>query len=246
MEANGLTLNGYMVKPSNFDSSKDYPVIMTLYNGPSSQVVLNKWSIDWENYFATQGYLIVCVDGRGTAGRGQEFQNAVYKNIGYYETIDQLAAANYVSSLPYVDKERIGIYGWSYGGYETLMAISQENAPYKAAVAIAPVTDWKFYDTAYTERFMQTPQENEEGYVNSSVLNKVNNVNCQLLIMSGTADDNVHLSNTMEYVSSLIENGKYCDLFLFPNMNHSIYDCGSRAVVYAKMLDFFNRNLKEN
>ena len=244
MTANGVSLNGYMVKPANFDSSKSYPVVMTQYNGPSSQSVLNKWSIDWENYFATQGYLIVCVDGRGTGGRGQDFQNVVYKNIGYYETIDQLAAANYVSSLPYVDKDRIGIYGWSYGGYETLMAISQENAPYKAAVAVAPVTDWKFYDTAYTERFMQTPQENEDGYIQSSVLNKVNNVNCQLLIMSGTADDNVHLSNTMEYVSSLVKNGKYCDLFLFPNMNHSIYECGSRAVVYAKMLDFFNRNLK--
>lgn len=244
MESNELKLNGYIIKPLNFDSSRKYPVVMTLYNGPSSQSVLNKWSIDWENYFATQGYIVACVDGRGTAGRGLDFKSVVYKNLGTYETIDQLAAADYISSLPYVDSSRIGICGWSYGGYQTLMSISHPNSKYKAAVAIAPVTDWKFYDTAYTERFMLTPQENEDGYNSSSVLNKVNNVNCQLLIMSGTADDNVHITNTMEYVSELIKEGKYCDMMLFPNMNHSIYHCGSRAVVYAKMLDFFNRNLK--
>lgn len=243
MISDGNILNGYMIKPTAFDASKKYPVIMTHYNGPGSQVVLNKWSVDWENYFATHGYIVVCVDGRGTGGRGQAFQSVVYKRLGYYETIDQLAAANHVSSLPYVDSERIGIYGWSYGGYETLMAISHDKSPYSAAVAIAPVTDWRFYDTAYTERFMMTPQENEEGYRESSAMNKVNKVNCPLLIMSGTSDDNVHVSNTMEYVSQLISNGKYCDMLLFPNMNHSIYHCGSRAVVYAKMLDYFNRNL---
>ena len=187
---------------------------------------------------------MACVDGRGTAGRGQDFKCVVYKNLGRYETIDQIAATDYISSLPYVDPSRIGICGWSYGGYQTLMSISHPDSKYKAAVAIAPVTDWKFYDTAYTERFMLTPQENEDGYNSSSVLNKVNNVNCQLLIMSGTADDNVHITNTMEYVSELIKEGKYCDMMLFPNMNHSIYHCGSRAVVYAKMLDYFNRNLK--
>lgn len=241
--SDGVLLNGYMIKPLDFNPMKRYPVIMTQYNGPSSQSVLNKWTIDWENYFAMMGYIVVCVDGRGTGGRGQEFQNIVYKRLGYYETIDQITAAKYVSSLSFVDKNRMGIYGWSYGGYETLMAISHEDAPYKAAVAIAPVTDWRFYDTAYTERFMSTPQENEDGYAESSTLNKVKNINCSLLIMSGTADDNVHISNTMEYVSQLIANGKYCDMFLFPNMNHSIYHCNSRAVVYAKMLDYFNKNL---
>ena len=242
----GIELNGYIIKPQGFSSSVKYPVIMTLYNGPSSQSVLDKWSIDWENYFATQGYIIVCVDGRGTGGRGDNFKGVVYKKLGYYETNDQIAAANYIASLPYVDENKIGIYGWSYGGYETLMAISHEKSPYKAAVAIAPVSDWRFYDTAYTERFMQTPQENEDGYKESSALNKINNVNCPLLIMSGTSDDNVHLSNTMEYVSQLIKEGKYCDLFLFPNMNHSINERDARAVVYAKMLDFFNKNLNVN
>lgn len=239
----GIHLNAYIIKPVDFDENKEYPLIMTHYNGPSSQIVLNEWAVDWENYYAMQGYIIVCVDGRGTGGRGQEFQNVVYKNLGHFETIDIIEAANYMSSKQYVDSNRIGIYGWSYGGYETLMAISQKNSPYCAAVAVAPVTDWRFYDTAYTERFMQTPQENEDGYIVSSTLNKINNVKCPLLIMSGTADDNVHLSNTMEYVSSLIEVGKYCDLFLFPNMNHSINKCGTRVVVYAKMLDYFNRNL---
>lgn len=246
MTSDGITLNGYMLKPVGFDPSKRYPVIMTQYNGPSSQFVLNEWSVDWENYFAMQGYIVACVDGRGTGGRGQQFQSVVYKRLGYYETIDQIAAAKYMASLSFVDANRIGIYGWSYGGYETLMAISHKDAPYKAAVAIAPVTDWRFYDTAYTERFMTTPQENEDGYVQSSALNKVINVNCPLLIMSGTADDNVHISNTMEYVSQLIANGKYCDMLLFPNMNHSIYHCNSRAVVYAKMLDYFNKNLNVN
>lgn len=244
MESDGLKLNGYIIKPSNFDSNKKYPVIMTLYNGPSSQMVLDQWSTDWENYFATQGYVIACVDGRGTAGRGQDFRNAVYKNLGYYETLDQLAAARYIASLSFVDGNRMGIYGWSYGGYETIMTISHSESQFKAAVAVAPVTDWRFYDTAYTERFMLTPQENEDGYENSSLLNKVNNVKCPLLIMSGTADDNVHLSNTMEYVSKLISVGKYCDMMLFPNMNHSIYHCNSRSVVYAKMLDYFNKHLK--
>lgn len=243
-DSDGVSLNGYMIKPSNFSPNKKYPVVMTQYNGPASQVVLNKWSVDWENYYATQGYIIVCVDGHGTAGRGQAFQSKVYKRLGYYETIDQIAAAKYVQSLSYVDENRIGIYGWSYGGYETLMAISQKDSPYKAAVAVAPVTDWRYYDTAYTERFMLTPQENEDGYIDGSTLNKVKNVKCPLLIMSGTADDNVHLSNTMEYVSHLINEGKYCDMFLFPNMNHSIYGCNSRAVVYAKILDYFNLYLK--
>ena len=246
INSEGVMLNGYMIKPLDFNPTKRYPVIMTQYNGPSSQSVLNKWTIDWENYFAMKGYVVVCVDGRGTGGRGQEFQNIVYKRLGYYETIDQIAAAKYISSLSFVDANRMGIYGWSYGGYETLMAISHEDALYKAAVAIAPVTDWRFYDTAYTERFMSTPQENEDGYAESSTLNKIINVNCSLLIMSGTADDNVHVSNTMEYVSQLIANGKYCDMFLFPNMNHSIYHCNSRAVVYAKMLDYFNKNLNVN
>ncbi len=243
--ADNTLLYGYMIKPSGFDPSKKYPVIMYQYSGPGSQEVLNKWDIDWYNYFASKGYLIVCVDGRGTGGRGRAFQDVVYKRLGHYETIDQLSAARYVSSLPYADGSRIGICGWSYGGYETLMAVSQEGSPYKAAVAIAPVTDWRYYDTAFTERYMLTPQENASGYKSSSPIGLVNKMDCRLLLMSGTADDNVHLSNTLQYVSHLQQNGKLCDMFLFPNMNHSINSCDARAVLYAKMLDFFDRSLNE-
>ncbi len=244
MTSDGVTLNGYMLKPSNFNASQRYPVIMSQYSGPGSQEVLNRWRMDWDYYFVEQGYIVVSVDGRGTGGRGRAFQDVVYKRLGYYETIDQIAAANYVASLPYIDKNKIGIYGWSYGGYETLMAVSQKNSPYAAAVAIAPVTDWRYYDTVYAERYMLTPQENEDGYNAGAPIRLTENMNCRLLLMSGTADDNVHFTNTLQYVSVLQSQGKLCDMFIFPNMNHSINGCNARAVVYAKMLDYFNRNLK--
>ncbi len=244
LDNDGVILNGYMLKPVDFDAALKYPVIMYQYSGPGSQEVLNRWKMDWDYYFANQGYIVVCVDGRGTGGRGTEFRNVVYKRLGYYETIDQIAAAEYVASLPYVDSDRIGICGWSYGGYETLMAISQKNSPFAAAVAIAPVTDWRYYDTVYTERYMLTPQENEDGYNDGAPIKLIDNMNCRLLLMSGTADDNVHFTNTLQYVSVLQSKGKLCDMFVFPNMNHSINSCNARAVVYAKMLDFFNRNMK--
>lgn len=241
--SDGYELNAYIIKPDDFNKSKSYPVIMWQYSGPGSQSVLNSWEMDWMYYAVKQGFLVFCVDGRGTGGRGRAFQDIVYRNLGHYETIDQVNAAKYLMTLPYIDKNRIGICGWSYGGYETLMAISSEDAPFAAAVAIAPVTDWRFYDTVYTERYMLTPQSNHDGYLQSAPINKTTNVNCRLLLISGTADDNVHLSNTMEYVSRLQRDGKLCDMLLFPNMNHSIYGCNSRAVVYAKMIDFFMRNL---
>lgn len=244
MESDGVSLNGYMLKPADFNASRKYPVIMSQYSGPGSQEVLNRWKMDWEYYFVQQGYIVMSVDGRGTGGRGCEFRNVVYKRLGHYETIDQIAAARYAASLPYVDKDRIGIYGWSYGGYETLMAISHPDSPYSAAVAIAPVTDWRYYDTVYAERYMLTPQENEDGYNAGAPIKLTENMNCRLLLMSGTADDNVHFTNTLQYVSVLQSQGKLCDMFIFPNMNHSINGCNARAVVYAKMLDYFNCNLK--
>ncbi len=240
----GEELNGYIVKPRDFSASKRYPVIMSQYSGPGSQQVLDKWTLDWEAYFASQGYIIICVDGRGTGGRGAAFRTAVYKNLGHYETLDQLAAARYAASLPYVDASRIGIYGWSYGGYEALMCASAENCPYAAAVAIAPVTDWRFYDTVYTERFMLTPQQNERGYTDASAIGRALHLGCPLLMMYGTADDNVHPANTLQYVSTLQSAGILCDMFVFPQMNHSINGCNARAVVYARMLSFFNDKLR--
>ena len=244
MQSDGYELNGSMLKPSNFNPGKKYPVIMSQYSGPGSQEVLNRWKMDWDYYYVQNGYIVVSVDGRGTGGRGSEFKHAVYRRLGHFETIDQLAAARYAGNLPYVDASNIGIYGWSYGGYETLMAASAESSPYKAAVAVAPVTSWRYYDSIYTERFMLTPRENEDGYEEGSPINFVDRMNTNLLIMHGTADDNVHLSNTMEYVSALQNSGRLCDMLLFPNMNHSIYGCNSRALVYTKMLQFFDRNLK--
>lgn len=241
--ADGITLNAYMIKPTDFNASKKYPVIMHQYSGPGSQEVLNRWKIDWAEYAAQKGYIVLCVDPRGTGGRGRAWETIVYRNLGHYETIDQQGAARYAASLPYVDHERIGITGWSYGGYETLMCISTPSSPFAAAVAIAPVTDWRYYDTVYAERYMLTPQENEDGYEESAPLNATANVNVPLLIMHGTADDNVHLMNTMQYVSALQSNGKFCDMFLFPNMNHSIYQCNARLTVYSKMLDYFDKNL---
>ena len=243
VKSNGIELNGVMLKPADFDTSKKYPVIMTQYSGPGSQQVRNRWQMDWEYYAVIQGFIVVCVDGRGTGFRGNEFERVVYKQLGYYETIDQLAAAKHVSSLSYVDSKRIGICGWSYGGYETLMAISHKQSPFAAAVAIAPVTDWRYYDTIYAERYMLTPQSNEEGYNAGSPIKLAKNVSCPLLLMSGTADDNVHFQNTIEYVSQLQSNGILCDMLIFPNMNHSINHCNARSLVYAKMIDYFKRNM---
>ncbi len=244
MTSEGNTLNGYIIKPTDFSESKKYPVIMYQYSGPGSQEVLDRWQVDWMDAFADAGYVVVCVDGRGTGGRGRDFCDVVYRRLGHYETVDQIAAAQYAASLPYADSSRIGIFGWSYGGYEALMCATSQNAPYKAAVAVAPVTDWRFYDTVYAERYMQTPQQNEDGYNQSAPLLRTNSLGCPLLIMYGTADDNVHPANSIEFVSKLESQGNFCDMLLFPNMNHSIYGCNSRSVVYAKMLDWFNKNLR--
>ena len=234
----------FIIKPAGFDPSKKYPVIMYQYQGPGSQEVLDRWHIGYENFFAKSGFVVVCVDGRGTGGRGRAFQDVVYKRLGHYETIDQIAAARYASRLPYADPSRIGIFGWSYGGYEAIMAASHPDAPYAAAVAVAPVTDWRYYDTVYAERYMLTPQENESGYNDASCMTYINNRRCPLLIMHGTADDNVHLFNSIQYASVTESRGRWIDMLLFPNMNHSINGCNSREVVIARLLDYFSRNMK--
>lgn len=235
----GTELYGYMIKPADFNNTRRYPVVMTQYSGPGSQSVLNKWTLDWEDYMAAQGYIVVCVDGRGTGGRGTGFRTCVYRNLGHYETIDQVGAARYLGSLPYVDASRIGICGWSYGGYETLMAASADDAPFAAAVAIAPVTDWRYYDSVYAERYMLTPQQNPSGYDSSSALRRATSLACPLLMMYGTLDDNVHPANSLEYVSRLQQFGILADMFVFPNMNHSINGCNARSVVYGRMCTYF-------
>ncbi len=240
LNSDGNVLNGSVLKPVDFNPSKQYPVIMSQYSGPGSQEVLNRWRLDWDYYYVTQGYIIISVDGRGTGGRGTKFKHSVYRRLGHFETIDQIAAAKYAKSLPYVSK--VGIYGWSYGGYESLMAASAYG--YDGAVAVAPVTSWRYYDSVYTERYMLTPNENVDGYEESAPISYTDKITTPLLIMHGTADDNVHLMNTIQYVSSLQSNGKLCDMLLFPNMNHSIYGCGARELVYKRMLEFFDSKLK--
>ena len=242
--ANGYTFNGYIIKPNDFNPSKKYPVIMYQYSGPDSQLVLNRWEVDWLHYAAQSGYVVACFDGRGTGGRGKAFSSTVYKQLGKYESIDQVAAAKYMASQSYVDSSRIGIFGWSYGGYETIMAMSQSDSPYAAGVAVAPVTDWRLYDSIYTERFMLTPQQNSTGYDAASAIKRADKLNGRLLIITGTADDNVHPANTFEYVSKATAEGKILDMMVYPNENHFIKGCGVRLTLYTKILDFFDSRLK--
>ena len=240
----GDRMNGFLLKPSNFDPSKRYPVVMSQYSGPGSQSVLDKWGIDWEYYLAEQGFIVACVDGRGTGGRSRAYETAVYMQLGKFETEDQVAGAEYMRTLPYVDGSRIGIYGWSYGGYETLMALSTGNGIYRAGVAIAPVTDWRYYDTIYAERFMRTPKENSDGYEQSAPITHAANLKGSLLLVSGTADDNVHYLNTLQYSAALVEAGIQFDTQIYTNKDHHIRGCNTRHHLFTKVCNFFTDKLK--
>ncbi len=242
--ADGKTqLNGWMIKPSSFSNSEKYPVVMVQYSGPNSQQVLDSYGLDWYYALAEQGYIIASVDGRGTGARGEAFRKQTYLNLGIIESDDQIAAAKYFGSLPYVDKGRIGIWGWSYGGYNVLMSMSRGNGVFKAGVAIAPVTDWRFYDTVYTERFMRTPQQNASGYNNGSAIALADKLQGRLLLVHGTTDDNVHVQNSMEYTNALINADKHFDMFYFTDRDHSIAGGNSRKYLYTKIINFYKRNL---
>ena len=247
----GVELNGWMIKPANFDPNKKYPVIMHQYSGPGSQQVLDRWNIGsrsdngmFEAYMADRGFISVCVDGRGTGGRGAAFEKCTYLNLGVKEARDQVEAALYLGSLPYVDAKNIGIWGWSFGGYNTLMAMSEGTPVFKAGVAIAAPTDWRFYDTVYTERFMRTPKENMEGYEASSAINRVNNLHGALLLMHGTADDNVHLRNASEYSEALVQADKQFDMHIYTNRNHSIRGGNTTKHLLTRVTNFFIEHLK--
>lgn len=242
--AAGQEMDAFIIKPADFDASKKYPLLTYQYNGPESQEVLNKWKMDGIYYFADQGYIVACVDGRGTGCKSRSWSDAVYKQLGKYETMDQVAGAKYFASLPYVDEQRVACFGWSYGGYMTLMELSAENTPFKAGISMAPVTDWRYYDSIYTERYMLRPEQNESGYEISSTLNKTDNMNAKLLIMSGTADDNVHISNTFMYTSKLTAEGKIFDMMAYNGYDHSLRMCNARVQLYKKIMDFLNTRLK--
>ncbi len=246
----GVELNGWMMKPSNFDPNKKYPVIMHQYSGPGSQQVLDRWGIGsfsdggmFEAYMCDKGFIMVCVDGRGTGGRGAAFEKCTYLSIGVKEATDQAEAAKYLGTLPYIDGKRIGIWGWSYGGYNTLMSMSEGAGAFKAGVAIAAPTDWRFYDTVYTERFMRTPKENGDGYNASSAINRIGQLKGDLLLIHGSADDNVHFQNFMEYNEALVQADKQFETQIYTNRNHSIAGGNTRNHLMNRVADFFLRKL---
>ncbi|PDS21920.1 S9 family peptidase [Flavobacterium columnare] len=234
----GHKLNTWIIKPTNFDTSKKYPVFMFQYSGPGSQQVANKWNTNddyWFKMLAQQGYIIVCVDGRGTGFKGAEFKKCTYKELGKYEVIDQIDAAKVIGNYSYVDKTRIGIFGWSFGGFMASNCIFQGADVFKTAIAVAPVTSWRYYDSIYTERYMQTPQENAGGYDNNSPITHVNKLKGNFLLIHGTADDNVHVQNTMKMIEALVQANKQFDWAIYPDKNHGIYGGKTRLQLYTKM-----------
>lgn len=246
----GVELNGWMMKPANFDPNKKYPVIMHQYSGPGSQEVLDNWGVGsfrdggmFEAYMCDKGYIMVCVDGRGTGGRGAEFEKCTYMFLGVKESHDQVEAARYLSGLPYIDGSRIGIWGWSFGGYNTLMSMSEGTPIFKAGVAIAPPTDWRFYDSVYTERFMRTPKENGDGYQAGSAILRAPKLHGKLLLIHGSADDNVHFQNSAEYSEALVQAGIQFDMQVYTNRNHSIAGGNTRTHLMHRVAGFFIQNL---
>lgn len=239
----GYDLNAWMVKPVNFDPSRKYPVLMVQYSGPNSQQVVDAFDFGWEQYLASAGFIVVSVDGRGTGARGEAFRKCTYLRLGELEARDQVEAARALGALPFVDGNRIAIWGWSFGGYTTLMAMSTGDGVFKAGIAVAPPTDWKYYDTVYTERFMRTPKENFEGYAATSPIKLATKLQGKLLLIHGTADDNVHFHQTMDYAEALVQAGKQFDMQIYKDRNHSIYGGNTRYHLYTKMSNFLLDNL---
>ncbi|MBK9458889.1 MAG: S9 family peptidase [Sphingobacteriales bacterium] len=241
-----VLLNGWMIKPQNMQANKKYPVLMYVYGGPASQEAVDQWNTFdywWFQMLAQQGYIVACVDGRGTGGRGESFKKCTYKQLGKWETNDQIEAAKWLGKQSYIDPARIGIFGWSYGGYMSLLAILKGNDVFKSAIAVAPVTNWKWYDSIYTERFLQTPEENKGGYENNSPINFADRLKGNLLIVHGDADDNVHYQNTAEMVKALVDANKQFDFMAYPNKNHGIAGGYTRYHLYTKMTNFLKEKL---
>jgi dipeptidyl-peptidase-4 len=240
--ANGDILNGWMIKPSGFNAKKQYPAVMIQYGGPNSQEVLDKYTMDWYYYLAEQGYVVVSVDGRGTGARGEEFRKCTYLQLGALESDDQIAAAKYLGKQDFIDPGRIAIWGWSYGGFITLMSMSRGNGIFKAGIAIAPVTDWRFYNTVYTERYMRTPKENFSNYDLCSPLKMVDKLQGNLLLVHGTLDDNVHYMNTLYYSEALTKAAKDFNMMTYSNKNHSLLGEETRNHLYTHIVNFLKIN----
>lgn len=242
----GVQLNGWMMKPANFDASKKYPVFMFAYGGPGSNEVNNQWEVfdfPWHNIICSEGYIVACVDNRGTMGRGRDFKHSTYLQLGKLECIDQIEAAKYLGTQSYVDKNRIGFMGWSFGGYLSSLLITKGADYFKANIAVAPVTNWRYYDNIYTERFMRTPQENAKGYDENSPVNFVKSIKGKYLLIHGTADDNVHFQNSMEMNKALINNNIPFEFMAYPNKAHGISGGNTRLHLFSKMMAFIKTNL---
>lgn len=246
INVNGNDLNMWMIKPADFDDSKTYPLFMYQYSGPGSQSVANRWNGTndyWYQMLAQDGYVVVCVDGRGTGFKGAEFKKVTQNELGKYEVEDQIAVAKKLGELPYIDESRIGIWGWSYGGFMSSNALFKGNDVFNMAIAVAPVTSWRFYDTIYTERYMTTPQENPSGYDENSPINHVDKLKGDFLLIHGTGDDNVHVQNTMRMVEALIQADKQFEWMIYPDKNHGIYGGNTRLHLYKKMTNFIHETL---
>ncbi|AUC75207.1 S9 family peptidase [Olleya sp. Bg11-27] len=246
IKVNGNDLNMWVIKPANFDANKQYPLFMYQYSGPGSQQVANKWNSAndyWYQMLAQQGYIVACVDGRGTGFKGADFKKVTQKELGKYEIEDQIEAAKVLGAKSYIDSSRIGIWGWSYGGFMSSNALFKGNDVFKMAIAVAPVTSWRFYDSIYTERYMTTPQENASGYDDNSPINHVDKLKGDFLLIHGTGDDNVHVQNTMRMVEALIQANKQFEWMIYPDKNHGIYGGNTRLHLYTKMTNFINRTL---
>lgn len=244
--AKGNELNAWILKPKDFDPSKKYPVFMFQYSGPGSQQVANQWNNSNDYWFLSltqQGYIVACVDGRGTGYKGADFKKVTQKELGKYEVEDQIDAAKVIGAYSYVDASRIGIFGWSYGGFMASNCIFQGNDVFKMAIAVAPVTNWRFYDSVYTERYMQTPQENAIGYDQNSPINHVSKLKGKFLLIHGSGDDNVHVQNTMQMMEALIQANKQFDSQIYPDKDHGIYGGNTRVQLYTKMTNFIKENL---
>jgi dipeptidyl-peptidase-4 len=239
----GIELNAWIITPPNFDHSKQYSAIITQYSGPGSQEVLDSWSFGWDNLLAQKGAIVICVDSRGTGARGEEFKKMTYKELGKYETIDLIETAKYLQTLPYINKDKIGIWGWSYGGFMTSLCMTKGADYFNTGIAVAPVTNWRYYDNIYTERFMRTPQENPTGYDENSPINFADKLKGNFLIVHGTADDNVHWQNTAEFTEALVQADKQFSEFIYTNRNHGIYGGNTRMHLFTMMLNFWEKNL---
>ena len=246
LSVNGNDLNMWTIKPLGFDPNKSYPMLMYQYSGPGSQEVANRWNDSndyWYQMLAQQGYYVVCVDGRGTGFKGANFKKVTYMNLVKYETEDQIAAAKQLSKLPFIDESRIGIWGWSFGGQMSTNCLLKGSSIFKMAIAVAPVTNWRFYDTIYTERYMRTPQENAAGYDDNSPFNYPEKLEGDYLLVHGSADDNVHLQNTMRMVEALVQADKQFEWAIYPDKSHGIYGGNTRLHLYKKMTNFLSKTL---